>query len=94
MYRNLASLSSQQSRNVAIDALEQYVDAIGGQLKIGAVKGNRKTPWPQGVIAITPDLEVSRALSELPPITVGTDIARGEGRDRTWPLLYRCEVRS
>jgi transcriptional regulator with XRE-family HTH domain len=34
----------EQSRNVTIDVLEQYVDAVGGQLEVTVVKGNRKTP--------------------------------------------------
>lgn len=34
----------EQSRNVTIDVLEQYVDAVGGQLEVSVVKGNRKTP--------------------------------------------------
>lgn len=34
----------EQSRNVTINVLEQYVDAVGGQLEVSVVKGNRKTP--------------------------------------------------
>ena len=34
----------EQSRNVTIDVLEQYVAAVGGQLEVSVVKGNRKTP--------------------------------------------------
>ena len=34
----------EQSRNVTIDVLEQYVEAVGGQLEVSVVKGNRKTP--------------------------------------------------
>lgn len=33
----------EQSRNVTIDVLEQYVDAVGGRLEVMVVKGNRKT---------------------------------------------------
>lgn len=32
----------EQSRNVTIDVLEQYVDALGGRLEVAVVKGNRK----------------------------------------------------
>ena len=34
----------ERSKNVTIDVLEQYVNAIGGQLEVSVVKGNRKTP--------------------------------------------------
>lgn len=34
----------EQSRNVTIDVLEQYVDAVGGKLEVAVVKGNRKIP--------------------------------------------------
>lgn len=33
----------EQSRNVTIDVLEQYVDAVGGHLEVTVVKGHRKT---------------------------------------------------
>jgi len=32
----------EKSRNVTIDVLEQYVDAVGGQLEVTVRKGNRK----------------------------------------------------
>ncbi len=32
----------EQSRNVTIDVLEQYVAAVGGTLEVTVVKGNRK----------------------------------------------------
>jgi transcriptional regulator with XRE-family HTH domain len=34
----------EQSRNVTIDVLEQYVDALGGTLEVTVVKGGRKIP--------------------------------------------------
>ena len=34
----------EQSRNVTIDVLEQYVDAVGGQLEVTVVKGGHRTP--------------------------------------------------
>jgi transcriptional regulator with XRE-family HTH domain len=34
----------EQARNVTIDVLEQYVDAIGGRLEVNVVKGKRKIP--------------------------------------------------
>jgi transcriptional regulator with XRE-family HTH domain len=34
----------EQSRNVTIDVLEQYVDAVGGKLEVTVIKGNRKLP--------------------------------------------------
>lgn len=34
----------EQSRNVTIDVLEQYVDGVGGHLEVTVVKGRRKTP--------------------------------------------------
>ncbi|MFN2544598.1 MAG: helix-turn-helix domain-containing protein [Actinomycetota bacterium] len=34
----------EQSRNVTIDVLEQYVDAVGGRLEVTVVKGRNKTP--------------------------------------------------
>lgn len=34
----------EQSRNVTLDVLEQYVDAVGGKLEVNVVRGNRKTP--------------------------------------------------
>lgn len=33
----------EQSRNVTIDVLEQYVDGVGGKLEVNVVRGNRKT---------------------------------------------------
>ena len=33
----------EQSRNVTIDVLEQYVDAVGGKLEVNVVRGNRRT---------------------------------------------------
>jgi Mg-chelatase subunit ChlI len=32
----------EQSRNVTIDVLEQYADAIGGRLEVTVVKGRKK----------------------------------------------------
>lgn len=34
----------ERSKNVTIDVLEQYVEAVGGQLEITVVKGRRRTP--------------------------------------------------
>jgi transcriptional regulator with XRE-family HTH domain len=34
----------ERSRNVTLDVLEQYVDAIGGKLEVNVIRGNRKTP--------------------------------------------------
>lgn len=34
----------EQSRNVTIDVLEQYADAIGGKLEVTVVKGKSKIP--------------------------------------------------
>lgn len=34
----------EQSRNVTIDVLEQYVDALGGKLEVAVVRGKRKIP--------------------------------------------------
>lgn len=34
----------EQSRNVTIDVLEQYIDALGARLEVAVVKGNRKIP--------------------------------------------------
>lgn len=34
----------EQSRNVTIDVLKQYVAALGGQLEVTVVQGRRKTP--------------------------------------------------
>jgi transcriptional regulator with XRE-family HTH domain len=34
----------EQSRNVTIDVLEQYIHALGGELEVTALKGNRKIP--------------------------------------------------
>lgn len=34
----------EQSKNITIDVLEQYVEAVGGRLEVTVVKGNRKTP--------------------------------------------------
>jgi transcriptional regulator with XRE-family HTH domain len=34
----------EQSHNVTIDVLEQYVAAVGGTLEVTVVKGNRKIP--------------------------------------------------
>jgi transcriptional regulator with XRE-family HTH domain len=34
----------EQSRNVTIEVLEQYVHAVGGRLEVNVVKGNRKVP--------------------------------------------------
>jgi transcriptional regulator with XRE-family HTH domain len=34
----------EQARNVTIDVLEQYVDALGARLEVNIVKGKRKIP--------------------------------------------------
>lgn len=34
----------EKSRSVTIDVLEQYVDAVGGQLEVSVRKGSRKYP--------------------------------------------------
>jgi transcriptional regulator with XRE-family HTH domain len=34
----------EQSRNVTIDVLNQYVNALGGKLEVAVVKGHHKTP--------------------------------------------------
>ncbi len=34
----------ERSRNVTIDVLEQYVDAVGGTLEVTVRKGNRRIP--------------------------------------------------
>jgi len=34
----------EKSRNVTIQVLEQYADAVGGHLEVSVVKGKRKTP--------------------------------------------------
>lgn len=34
----------EQSRNVTIDVLEQYVDAVGGKLEVSVVRGRSKIP--------------------------------------------------
>lgn len=33
----------EQSRNVTLDVLEQYVDAVGGKLEVNVVRGHRRT---------------------------------------------------
>jgi transcriptional regulator with XRE-family HTH domain len=38
----------EQSRNVTIEVLEQYVDALGGELHVTVVRGNRKIPLLTG----------------------------------------------
>lgn len=34
----------EQSRNITMDVLERYVDALGGRLEVMVVKGTRKIP--------------------------------------------------
>jgi len=34
----------ERSRNVTIDVLEKYIDAVGGQLEVTVRKGNRRIP--------------------------------------------------
>ncbi|MGH2738967.1 MAG: helix-turn-helix domain-containing protein [Actinomycetota bacterium] len=34
----------EQARNVTIDVLEQYIEAVGGTLEVNAVKGKTKIP--------------------------------------------------
>ena len=34
----------EKARNVTIDVLERYVDALGGKLQVTVVKGNRRIP--------------------------------------------------
>ncbi len=34
----------EQARNVTIDVLEQYIEAVGGRLEVNAVKGRSKIP--------------------------------------------------
>jgi transcriptional regulator with XRE-family HTH domain len=34
----------EKARNVTIDVLERYVDALGGKLQVSVLKGNRRIP--------------------------------------------------
>jgi transcriptional regulator with XRE-family HTH domain len=34
----------EKARNVTIDVLERYVDALGGKLQVNVVKGNQRIP--------------------------------------------------
>jgi predicted XRE-type DNA-binding protein len=45
----------EKSRNVTIEVLEQYVDALGGQLEVTVRKGGRKIPlvMPRGARSAT-----------------------------------------
>jgi transcriptional regulator with XRE-family HTH domain len=46
----------EQSRNVTIEVLEQYIHALGGRLEITVLKGNRKVPLlgPRSSRAVKP----------------------------------------
>lgn len=48
----------EKAKNVTIDVLERYVDALGGTLQVTVVKGNRRIPLlgvPASRPATTPD---------------------------------------
>jgi transcriptional regulator with XRE-family HTH domain len=49
----------ERSRNVTIDVLEQYVEALGGHLEISVVRGRRRTAL------IGPNSTTRRSASEL-----------------------------
>ena len=40
----------EQARNVTIDVLEQYIEAVGGTLEVNAVKGKRRIPLLRGML--------------------------------------------
>jgi transcriptional regulator with XRE-family HTH domain len=44
----------EQSRNVTIDVLEQYINAVGGKLEVTVIKGNRKLPLLRATAKRTP----------------------------------------
>ena len=57
----------ERSRNVTIEVLEQYVEAVGGQLELTVRKGNRKihllAPRPTRVAAATAPPHPNRVAS-------------------------------
>ena len=55
----------EQARNVTIDVLEQYIEAVGGTLEVNAVKGRSKIPL------ITPTRSAARSASRAGSITGG-----------------------
>jgi len=38
----------ERARNVTLDVLEEYVDAVGGRLEVNVVRGRRKIPLVGG----------------------------------------------
>jgi transcriptional regulator with XRE-family HTH domain len=54
----------EQSRNVTIDVLEQYVDAVGGKLEVTVMKGRTKIPLvnPRAPRSSSPARQKTRAV--------------------------------
>jgi len=53
----------EQSRNVTIDVLNQYVNAVGGKLEVAVVKGHRKT----ALLGAKPSVKVAAKRSPQAP---------------------------
>jgi transcriptional regulator with XRE-family HTH domain len=65
----------EQARNVTIDVLEQYIEAVGGRLEVNAVKGKSKIPL------ITAFRPVARSASRANPKKAARTGRAGSGVD-------------
>jgi transcriptional regulator with XRE-family HTH domain len=63
----------ERARNVTIDVLEQYIEAVGGTLEVNAVKGKSKTPL------FTPMRPAARTASRRKPKKTSRTARTGKG---------------
>lgn len=63
----------EQSRNVTIDVLEQYVDAVGGKLEVTVVRGRSRIPLivPQVRRGTSASRRASKAKEKAPSADAG-----------------------
>ena len=59
----------ERSRNVTVDVLDQYVNALGGTLEVNVVKGNRKTSLVGGAASGGRGVKAASSATQRPKST-------------------------
>ena len=56
----------ERSKNVTVELLEQYVEAVGGRLQVTVVKGNKRTTLISSGPPVTRDTKAKRSATKMP----------------------------
>ena len=56
----------ERSKNVTVELLEQYVEAVGGRLHVTVVKGNQRTTLISAAQGVTRDTKANRSATKIP----------------------------